>query len=179
QPAPVQPVPPPPSPTPVQPAPPVSVAVAYRSPLIALVQPLPGGSVPQDRPVLVFRFIQGESLDPLDVSSFTVTVDGRDRSALFQLSPTGEAWGPMAPIGAPSSTASGASLDSLLTPGTHQVAARICSSRGACGTVQAPVSVLPVATAAKTTMTQAAATATRRQRLLQVLLQAGKKLLEP
>jgi hypothetical protein len=42
------------------------VLAAYRAPTIALVQPPAGGSVPQDKPVVVFRFAAGEPDDPID-----------------------------------------------------------------------------------------------------------------
>jgi hypothetical protein len=65
------------------PAPSSSPAPAYRPPALALVQPAAGGSVPQDRPVVVFRFAAGEPNDLIDVRSFAVAVDGHDRTQLF------------------------------------------------------------------------------------------------
>src|SRR3712207_547682 len=79
-----QPFPPPPYPFPPLPAPgPPSGQVppsgAYRTPSLALVQPASGGTVPQDKPVVVFRLMQGDASDPIDARSFVVTVDGQDR----------------------------------------------------------------------------------------------------
>lgn len=120
-----------PAPAPSQPSqPPVATQPsAYRPPAIALVQPAAGGSVPNDRPVVVFRFGQGEHNDALDTRSFAVTVDGIDRTSLFQVTAS-EAWGPIA---APSDH---------LEAGSHQIAARICSSRGACGETSGVVTVV-------------------------------------
>ncbi len=120
---------------------------AYRTPMIAMVQPTsttqtgvaPGGSVPQDRPVVVFRFLQGEATDPIDVASFSLTItgpglsaSGENRTTLFQIA-TADAWGPLADLKA----------SSLIAPGTYQVTARICSTRGACTTSTTPVTVTP------------------------------------
>ena len=108
-----------------QPAPPPAPssqepAARYRSPSISLVQPGVGSnaSVPLDRPVVVFRFVQGEPTDPVDARTFAVAVDSQDRTSLFQVT-SGEAWGPLADHTQP------------LVLGPHQVSARICSTRGA------------------------------------------------
>lgn len=129
---------------------------AYRVPLIALVQPLPGGTVAQDRPALVFRFAQGEPDDPIDVASFAVAVDGEDRTKGFQVTGA-QAWGP---------------LGAAPPVGLHEVTARVCSSRGACATAQGSVAVLPVPTAAATT------TSTKKK-VLGAVLDFGKRLLLP
>jgi hypothetical protein len=118
-----------PSPAPQSP---VVQLPAYRLPALALVQPAAGGNVPSDKPVVVFRFAPGEPNDPIDVRSFAVGVDGHDRTHLFQVN-GGEAWGPLAPPDA----------ESALEPGSHEIAARICSSRGACADVSATVLVVP------------------------------------
>jgi hypothetical protein len=117
-----------PTPAPAPPSP-------YHAPAMILAQPSDGGALPADKPVAVFRFTTGEATDPVDALSFTVTVDGVDRTALFELTTSvingvasGEAWGP---IDDPSTSASG----------PHDVRARICSMRGACTTVHASVSV--------------------------------------
>lgn len=125
------------------PAPPSATLAPYRAPVIALVQPAPfgtagtttgAGSVPQDRPVVVFRFAAGESDDPLDVGSFVVAVDGVDRTAAFQVTAT-QAWGPLVDAVA---LARG-----QLAVGPHRVAARICSTRHACTTTEAQLLVVP------------------------------------
>lgn len=107
------------------------VASPYRPPTIALVQPAGVGTVPRDKPVVVFRFAPGESDDPIDSRSFTVTVDGADRSALFRVT-ADEAWG---------SLSGEAAADSLPAAGSHAVTARICSVRGTCATTAVTVTV--------------------------------------
>ena len=136
---------------------PTTTAIApYRAPLIALVQPTPGGTVAQDRPAVVFRFAQGEPDDPIDVASFAVSVDGEDRTKGFQVT-AAEAWGP---------------LGDAPPVGLHEVTARVCSSRGACATAQGSVAVLP-------SMTEIAGPLSRKQRVLGAVLEIGKRLLRP
>ena len=53
---------------------------------------MPAGSVPQDQPLVVFRFAPGEPADPVDLASFAVVVDDSARTALFHVT-QGEAWG--------------------------------------------------------------------------------------
>lgn len=138
---------------------------AYRTPVIALVQPSDGGTVPQDKPVIVFRFAQGEADDPIDMRSLSVVRDGIDITTGFQL--TGfEAWGSIG--GAPPTGA-------LLSLGAHQLVARICSARGACGTVNASVSIV----AASASEQPGAAAPTRRGRIIDFLIRSTKKLLLP
>jgi hypothetical protein len=149
---------------------PSTVASPYRSPTIALVQPAPGASIAQDKPVLVLRFAQGEPTDPLDVRSLTIAVNGIDRTALFQVGAT-EAWGPIAPMqtdGTPG-----------VQPGVHQLVARICSSRGACGAVATTVTVLPAPILASGNMPTSGARPSKKQRLLDALIAAGRRLLVP
>jgi hypothetical protein len=135
----------------------------YRPPALALVQPAAGGSVPQDRPVVMFRFAAGEPNDPIDVGSFAVTLDGEDRTKLFQVTAT-EAWGALALP----STATNPSI----SEGSHQVAARICSTRGACSETSAGV----VVTNAPTPEHEATS---RKRTIVDVLLQLARKLLKP
>jgi hypothetical protein len=93
----------------------------YRAPIVAMVQPRAGGAIPQDRPVVVFRFAAGESDDPLDAASFSVSLDGEDRTSGFHVSAT-EAWGSLV----------GPLHEAGLGLGSHVVEAGICSLRGAC-----------------------------------------------
>lgn len=162
--APVPPAPPPSTATPAQQA-----AIApYRAPGIALVQPLAGGTVPQDRAALVFRFAQGEPDDPLDVTSFAVSVDGEDRTREFQLAVSAaghQAWG----------TLGAADVSRRPSLGTHQVTARICSSRGACATAQGSVVVLPAIVAAPD---ETERKVSRKRKVLGALIDLGKKLLQ-
>lgn len=146
-----------------------STIAPYRPPRLALVQPLDGGMVHQDRPVIVFRFAPGEPSDPIDVGSFAVLVDGVDRGALFQRA-AGEAWGPIAPVSGADSPA----------PGAHRVSARVCSARGACTAVQATVNVLPaLIPAASAPAAPVRARQSRKQRLLDAALGAARRLLVP
>ena len=108
-----------------------AVPAPYRPRAIALVQPSGGRSIPRDRAVVVFRFAASEPGDPIDARTFAVSVRGVDHGAHFQVT-AGEAWGA---LGDP------ASADSLLAPGTHEVTARICSVRGACGTTVSMIAV--------------------------------------
>lgn len=112
---------------------PAAAQPAYHAPTLALVQPTAGRSIPQDKPILVFRFSRGEAADPVDVGSFTVNVNGVDRTEDFQVT-ADEAWGPLAKPG---------TADSAIAPGTYRVSARVCSVRGACS--QATSAVVAVA----------------------------------
>ena len=152
-----------------QPVPPLS---PYRVPVIALVQPASGGTVPQDRPVVVFRFAPGEADDPLDVSSFRVAVDGSDETTRFQVGAT-EAWGP---IGAPIA-AGNTGGDGAIANGAHQVLAQVCSSRGTCAEASALITVVPSAAAA--TASGETKAGSRRARVIDALLSAVKKILSP
>ena len=102
-----------------QPVPATPALPSYHPPLLALVQPAADGKLPQDRPIVVFRFAPGDSTDPVDARSFAITVDGKDRSAGFQAT-RDMVWGAMAP---PDEAAA-------LGAGAHTVVARICSIRG-------------------------------------------------
>lgn len=159
----------PPQPPVLQPQPvPTPQAVGYRLPVISLVQPATDGSIPQDRPVIVFRFFQGEPADPLEVSSFSVAVDGQDQTALFRITAS-EAWGPLAD---PAQSSRGP-----ISVGIHQVSARICSSRGTCSTAARTVTV--AASPGNQKATDMPAGETRRQRVFDLLLHAARKLLIP
>ena len=143
-------------------APPATATLgAYRPPAIALVQPTGSTTVPKDMPVVVFRYAQGEPDDPIDLRSLRVLVDGADRTALFQAEGD-QAWGPLAPP------------RHGLDGGAHAVTARICSARGACGTLTATV------------MVEASAWSDgdeegvpRRERVIDLLLAAARRLLKP
>lgn len=148
-----------------QPATPQTPQIAaYRPPAIVLVQPADGGTIPQDKPVVAFRFAPGEPGDALDLSTFRVAADGVDQSNRFQLSAS-EAWGALV----------SSAPDEPIAAGSHQVAARICSSRGACGETQATVSVVPPLTPADSTGLRRPS---RRERVIDALLAAVKRLLQ-
>lgn len=147
---------------------PAAYSAAYRAPTLTQVLP-PSGcpTVPQDRPVAVFRFVQGETSDPVDAASFRVAVDGQDRTRGFQVTvagASGEAWGPLATVTA-------------LGVGAHQVTARVCSTRGACGSVATTVSVTPAPPGEGANVP--APRDSRWDRVLDVVLHALRKLLAP
>lgn len=145
------------------PPPPPAVALpAYRAPVIALVQPTDTATVPQDVPVIVFRYAQGEPDDAVDLRSLSVSVNGEDRTTLFRAQ-DGEAWGPMSAV--------------LPMPrGDYSVTARLCSMRGACGSASATVSV---AASAVTDDSVATTSKQRRRNVIDVVLTAIRKLLLP
>jgi hypothetical protein len=107
----------------------ISPPPAYRAPSLIVAAPPDGTPLPEDKPVAVLRFMSSEPTDPIDALSFSVAVDGKDKTALFHAN-AGEAWGPLV---AP---------DETLTPGQHQLAARICTSHGACTTANATVTIV-------------------------------------
>lgn len=150
---------------------------AYRPPALALAQPAVGGTVQQDRPIVVFRFAAGEPNDPIDLASFAVTIDGRDRTRSFQVT-SGEAWGSLA--GEASATG-----DPFLALGTHQLSARICSARGACGVLVTSLTVVPSQLQSPTSNSAAEGVAgdssasSRRRRVVDAVLAALRKLLSP
>lgn len=136
---------------------------SYHPPMLALAQPANGGSIPQDRPVVVFRFAPGDSTDPVDARSFTITVDGKDRSAAFQAA-RDMVWGALA----------SADQASELRLGAHTIVARICSIRGTCADVSATVMVTGA------TLGDPNAPAPNRKRtVLDLVLAALRKLLVP
>lgn len=155
-------------------------AAPYRLPIITLVQPAGAAVMTQDRPIVVFRFIQGEPNDPIDLASFAVTVDGRDRTRSFHVTGT-EAWGSLTGEAATQN-------DSSLTLGTHQIRARICSARGACGVIVSSLTVVPSQLESQSPHPAAEGAAadsahrsasSRRRRAIDVILDAIRKLLSP
>lgn len=145
--------------------PPAATTASYRAPVLVLALPSSGGSVPADKPVVVFRYSQGEQLDPIDVRSFTIAVDSNDRTALFHVS-VDEAWGPLGDTERP------------VTAGPHSVTARVCSLRGACALASAVITVTP-APPVPSTETGPKKPNSTRQRLLDALLSAARKLINP
>jgi len=148
--------------TPASPAPPLQT---FRPPVIVLAEPASDATVPQDRPIVMFRFAAGDSADPIDARSFVVSVDGKDRTPLFEVV-ADVAFGPLAPPPNNDQVA--------IDVGSHSFAARICSLRGSCGEVSGTVIVAsPGAVASE----QAHASAV--QTLLDLLLTLIKRLLAP
>lgn len=152
-------------------------APVYHPPVIVLAAPSSGETVPADKPVVVLRFAAGEATDAVDPSSFRAIVDGRDQTRLFQLG-SGEAWGPLA-----RDTLSQAS--SAIAPGVHLLHVRLCSVRGVCAALDAPVTVIPVESAVSPATVAAADSAAQHrgrsvlQRLLDFALAGARKLLAP
>jgi len=108
-----------------------------------------------DRPVAVFQLGGVASPDSADARSFRVWVDGDERSRLFHIGGQQgnvQAWGALGDS-TPQRTSS---LSAPLTVGVHLVTAQLCTIRGVCTTIHAPVTVLP-ATAIGTAVTEAAA----------------------
>jgi hypothetical protein len=157
-----------PATVPMVPAAPAAAILAYRAPALALAQPPGGGTVPADRPAVVFRFAVGEPDDPLDTRSFTVAVDGHDRTVLFQLS-AAQAWGPLVP---PNENGG------ALAVGAHQITARICSTRGACATVSATITAVTDAAAVAPNAVAPTAVVSTKSRILDLLLSGAKRLIE-
>lgn len=134
----------------------------YRAPTLIVAAPVDGAPLPEDKPVAVLRFTSVEPNDPIDALSFSVAVDGKDRTALFQAT-SGEAWGPLV---AP---------DETLAPGQHDLAARICTSHGACTTVKAAVTVVAEASGLQGTGAKAEAKQ-KKSRFFDAVVQAIRAL---
>ena len=147
-----------------------NVPAPYRAPTIAMVQPVNGGTVPRDKPIVVFRFARGEAADPVDVGTFAVTVNGVDRTPLFQVTAE-EAWGALTRL---------MSSDSVIALGPHSLAARICSVRGACAETASRVVAVdaPTVTAASASTPVEPAKSTR-ARVIELVLDAVRKLIVP
>ena len=146
-----------------------TLRAAYRVPSIVLAQPTEGGTLPQDRPVLVFRFAAADVSDPLDLGSLRVSADGRDVTSGFQVTPN-EAWGKLEPpplSGVP-----------MVGAGLHAVSARICSLRGSCGAVTASVTVSAVAPSLES-KPNAAKPSAGPQGLIGALVKVARKIIGP
>lgn len=151
----------------------------YAAPVLQLVQPPSGAGVPAEHPVVVFRFIPGEPSDQVDVTSFRIWVDGVDRSQLFQIDARvggGDAWGPLFPYAATVPSDSGAVATA--PAGVHLVTARICSVRGVCGSVNAPVTIQPPDVPDADSGSERKGPSLR-HKLLELLLDGARKLLIP
>lgn len=121
--------------------------------------PAPGVSVPADNASVVFQYASTDA-DPLDLRSFTVTVDGVDRTARFRVT-ADVAWGMIADGDTAGIRA-------------HDVRARICSVRGVCVSANAIVPVVGTPGPRETSLTKA-----RRGRIIDVLLEMARRLLKP
>ena len=132
----------------------------FSPPRLLLAYPAPGVSMPTDNATAVFRYSAGDASDPLDVRSFTVLVDGVDRSSRFRAT-ADAAWGRIA-------DRDGAGIRA------HEIRGSICSVRRVCTEVVAIVTVIG-APAAK----EDAVNKERRRRVIDLLLEAARKLLRP
>lgn len=136
---------------------------AYRAPTIIVAAPTDGTALPEDKPVAVLRFMSVEPTDPIDALSFSVAVDGKDKTALFQAT-QGEAWGPLA------------GPNESLTAGQHELAARICTSHGECSTAKATVTVVATGSGLQVNAAKAAEAKQKRTKILDAVLQAARVL---
>ena len=148
-----------------------------RAPTIKLIVPADGAPIPADKPVVLFHFVAGDSSDAIDPSSLRMSVDGLDRTSLLQLG-AGEAWGPLAPDSSASSPP--------IAPGVHLVHARVCSVRGVCGSLDAPVTVIPAepvtqsgATATPDSTAEGRSPVSLLRMLLELVLALARKLIAP
>jgi hypothetical protein len=149
----------PPTPQPNQPV----ALPTYRAPTIIVAAPADGATLPEDKPVAVLRFMSVEPTDPIDALSFSVAVDGKDRTSLFQATP-GEAWGPLS------------SPNETLAAGQHDLTARICTSHGECGTAKATVTVAASASGLQATAAKAAEAKQKKTKILDAVVQAVRVL---
>ena len=116
---------------------PSGTARPYRAPAVVLAYPERGAALPADKAVVLLRFAPREAGDDIDVASFRATVDGVDRTSRFRVT-SDEAWGTLG-----DSVSTGSSIDTRLTPGPHIVGARVCTVRGACGSLSTGIDVRP------------------------------------
>ena len=155
-----------------------SQASTNGAPIISLVVPAAGLPIPADKPVVLLRFVAVDSADGIDRSSVRMSVDGQDRTSLLQFG-GGEAWGPLAPD-------SSSSARPTIAVGEHVLHVRICSIRGICGSLDAPISVIPAESNADAD-TPSAADSTPQggspvsliRMLLELLLALARKLTAP
>lgn len=130
------------------------------TPRIMLAHPRPGMSVPRSSATVLFRYAAGEASDPVDLRTFTVFVDDVDRTSHFRVT-ADAAWGTIV-------DADGNGLKA------HSVRARICSIRGVCAEVSANVVVVGESVSQATKLRR-----TRREKLVDLFLEAARRLLRP
>ncbi len=135
----------------------------YRTPLIVVAAPTQGSTLPDDKPVVVLRFMSNEPTDPIDALTFSVMMDGKDKTPLFRLT-QGEAWGRLA------------EPSEVLTAGSHDIAARICTAHGECGTTKATVTVVSSSSVAAVANATAAVKAKKKAKIFDAALQAARVL---
>lgn len=130
------------------------------TPRIMLAHPRPGMSVPRSSATVLFRYAAREASDPVDLRTFTVFVDDVDRTSHFRVT-ADAAWGTIV-------DADGNGLKA------HSVRARICSIRGVCAEVSANVVVVGESVSQATKLRR-----TRREKLVDLFLEAARRLLRP
>jgi hypothetical protein len=136
------------------------VPAPYGPPQLLLAHPAPGASVPGDKAAVIFRYVAGEDTDPLDLRSFAVLVDGVDRTLHFRVT-ADAAWGPIV-------SASGRGVQA------HEIRARLCSVRGVCAELRAIVTVVGGLSTKNEDVDK-----TRRARIIDIVLEAARRLLKP
>lgn len=137
-----------------------AMSAAYNPPRLVLAYPAAGVTVPSNNATVVFRYALGDPSDPLDLRSFAVVVDGADRTPHFRVT-ADAAWGAISDQGKAGIRG-------------HEVQARICSVRGVCSEVTAIVTVVGAISTSDDV-----AKRERRRKLIDVLLEAARKLLRP
>lgn len=110
---------------------PPAIGSPLKPPLLQLVQPPPGSTIPSDRPTVFYRYSPGDATDPIDDSSFQLWIDGIERTSGFRVG-NGEAWGRLGE-------------GQTLSPGAHLVIARVCSVRSICSAANDVVIAVPTA----------------------------------
>lgn len=137
-------------------------ALTANGPVIDVVRPQPGSTLTEQEPVVVLRIREGHPSDPIDFASFRVSVDGVDQTSRFHVTMQ-EAWGSI-------ELRDESALASI--PGGHLLSARICSVRGVCADTQSVIRVLRPTSAPAATRAP-----TRRERVVELLITAMRKLL--
>lgn len=130
------------------------------APQIVLAHPTAGSSVPRNSATVLFHYAAGGTSDPIDLRTFAVFVDDIDRTSHFRVT-ADAAWGTIV-------DADGNGLNA------HSVRARICSIRGVCAEVSANVVVVGEAVPQGAKLRR-----TRREKFIDLLLEATRRLLRP
>jgi hypothetical protein len=138
-----------------------ATSVVHGAPTLVLSYPAPGVSVPGDNATVVFRYAVDDAIDPLDLRSFRITVDGVDRTSHFRVT-ADAAWGAIA-------------QDVEAGVRAYDVRACVCTIRGVCAELSAVVTVLSAPRVAKLEGGRKA----RWARVVDVTLEMLRRLLRP
>jgi hypothetical protein len=154
-----------------------SAGPSSRAPIISLVEPVNGGFVPQDRPIVVLHFASGDSADAVDARSFVLTLDGADQTALFR-STRQMAVGLFSPAGSTDSP--------MLALGDHRLRAHVCSIKGICSEIDTAFTIVRADSIAPSPLSAAADSSAEGtssvsliRMLLQLVLALARKLIGP